>query len=1098
MTAPGSDGSFDAPGSRSMSRSVWGRTLACLGVLLFPAIAGAGDAPDLTREPTLYLVGYAHLDTQWRWEYPATILEYLPATLHDNFALFEKYPHYVFNFSGANRYRLMKEYYPADFERMKGYVRAGRWFPAGSSMEEGDVNSPSAESIMRQVLYGSRWFRRELGTTSAEFMLPDSFGFPASLPSILAHMGIRGFSTQKLSWGSAVGTPFNVGLWKGPDGATVIAAFNPGSYSADILWDLRDSKAPEGVRGFVDWPARVRGNGERGGLFADYHYYGTGDTGGAPRESSVARVESMVTGQVTGEAGPLRIVSSTAEQMFLDIRPDQIAALPRYKGELELTEHSAGSLTSQAYQKRWNHGNELLADAAERASVAAMGLGGRAYPQRRLENAWTLVMGGQFHDTAAGTATPKAYEYAWNDEVVAMNQFASVLTSATEGVVASMDTRASGTAIVVYNPLNVDREDIVEASIPDAGPVRVFAPDGKEVPSQRSGANLVFLARVPSVGYAVYDVRPGRAASGSSLSASVSSLANDRYAIRIDANGDIAGIFDKSLKQELLAAPLRLAIQSETPREWPAWNMDWDDRQKPPRAYVQGPATVRVVESGPARAAVEIIRQTEGSTFVQTVRLAAGGAGNRVEITNAIAWKTPAASLKATFPFTASNPEATYNWEVGTIRRGNNEPRRYEVASHQWIDLTDRGGSHGVTVLTGAKYGSDKPDDQTVRLTLLYTPGLGDGSSSYSDQTSQDWGKHSFVYGLAAHAGTKPADWQALRLEQPPIAFETPQHDGVLGKTFSLLRVSHPRVRVLALKKAEESDEVIVRLVELDGNRAENVRLDFAGPVTGAREVNGQEMPVGKATVERGVLVTSLGPFQLKTFAVTFAVSTKPRPRPRSQSVALPFDLSMASRDGVASKGPALPAEMLPRTIEDGAATFELADPAGANAVVARGQTVALPEWTRRVHILAAAEGDRRVSFQIGGERVEAGLQDWRGYAGQWDNRLWEKRVEMLPPRADAPPNAPQRTARVIAFAGLEPAFIKRAPIAWFASHHHDASGANVPYAYSYLFAYSFAVPAGASTLTLPDDDKVRVLAVTATDEGAPVQPAQPLYDTFP
>ena len=196
--------------------------------------------PDLTQQPTLYVVGYAHLDTQWRWEYPQVIREYLPKTMHDNFALFEKYPHYVFNFSGANRYRLMKEYWPEDYAKLKQYVAAGRWFPAGSSMEEGDVNSPSAESIIRQILYGSQYFRREFGKTSAEYMLPDCFGFPASLPSILAHMGIRGFSTQKLTWGSAarvggpgsientpVGIPFNVGFWEGPDGRGVIAAFNP-------------------------------------------------------------------------------------------------------------------------------------------------------------------------------------------------------------------------------------------------------------------------------------------------------------------------------------------------------------------------------------------------------------------------------------------------------------------------------------------------------------------------------------------------------------------------------------------------------------------------------------------------------------------------------------------------------------------------------------------------------------------------------------------------------------------------------------------------------------------------------------------------------
>src|SRR5687768_7359243 len=158
---------------------------------------------DLSKEPTLYVVAYAHLDTQWRWEYPRVINEYIPKTMHDNFALFEKYPHYVFNFSGSNRYRMMKEYWPADYARVKRYVAAGRWFPAGSSVEESDVNVPSAESIIRQILYGNRFFQREFGKTSAEYMLPDSFGFPASLPSILAHAGIKGFSTQKLTWNSA-------------------------------------------------------------------------------------------------------------------------------------------------------------------------------------------------------------------------------------------------------------------------------------------------------------------------------------------------------------------------------------------------------------------------------------------------------------------------------------------------------------------------------------------------------------------------------------------------------------------------------------------------------------------------------------------------------------------------------------------------------------------------------------------------------------------------------------------------------------------------------------------------------------------------------
>src|SRR5262249_20320565 len=246
-----------------------------------------------------------------------------------------------------------------------------------------------------------------------------------------------------------------------------------------IRYDLTSSDPSNASRGYIDWPKRVDRNGQVSGLFTDYHYYGTGDTGGSPGESSVALADQMA----TRAHAPLRIVSGTAEQMFLDLQRNSMSRLPRYRGDLELTNHSAGSLTSQAYQKRWNHANELLADAAERASIAAMWLGARAYPQQRLNDAWTLVMGGQFHDIAAGTATPKAYEYSWNDDVIAMNQFAAVMTSASEGIIAGLDTRARGTAVVVYNPLSIEREDVVEAQL-DLAATRVIDPSGKSVPAQ--------------------------------------------------------------------------------------------------------------------------------------------------------------------------------------------------------------------------------------------------------------------------------------------------------------------------------------------------------------------------------------------------------------------------------------------------------------------------------------------------------------------------------------------------------------------------------------------------------------------------------------
>ena len=1152
---------------------------------------------DLSKQPTLYIVGYAHLDTQWRWEYPQSIQEYLSKTLRNNFMLFDKYPHYVFNFTGANRYRLMKEYFPTDFVKLKQYVAAGRWFPAGSSMEEGDVNSPTAEAIIRQILYGNNFFRREFGTASHEYMLPDCFGFPASLPSILHHAGVKGFSTQKLSaaWQPAPhvggpdspektpdGIPFNVGIWEGTDGSTVIAALNPLTYGSQVTYDLSKTPPPPPppdpnltqqenafrARSKEDWVKRIQINGDLTGVKTDYHYVGTGDIGGAPNETSVKLMEAIVTKSKTvipapparprewesdeepGAAqaapvqvgdGPIRVVWSKADQMFDDIlKCCKTDRMPHYKGDLELINHSAGSLSSEAYQKRWIRKNELLADAAERASIAAAWLGGRTYPIDRLNAAWTLVMGGHFHDILPGTATPKSFEFAWNDQIIASNQFASVLTSATNAVASAMETQTQGVPIVVYNPLNVEREDVVEAAVhfPNGTPtgVRVVGPDGKEVRAQLAGeaktfgvdgepssdqqphaVKVLFLAKVPSVAYAVFDIQPNESSSSASeLKASESSLENARYTVKLDQNGDVSSILDKKLNRELLSAPIRLAISTDNPEHWPAWNMDFADEQRAPRSYVGGSPKISVVENGPARVAVQIERDTEGSTFVQQVRLSAGDAGNRVEFVNAIDWNTKEANLKTTFPLSATNKMATYNWEVGTIQRPNEDERQFEVASHFWVDLTDQSGGFGATVLTDCKNASDKPNDNTVRLTLIRTPGTRGG---YTDQGTQDIGHHDIAYALAGHDGDwrqGQTDWQAYRLSDPLVAFESTKHSGSLGKQFSLVKINNNRVRMLALKRAEQTDEVVVRVVEIDGKAANNVHIHFASPVTAAREINGQEQPVGAATVQGGELVTSLGAYQPRSFAVKLGAAPRKVAAPQFAEVRLPYDSSVASIDGKPAsgcfdcnydrpsstpQGKALPAEMLPRKIDYAGVSFTLA-PAGGpkpNAVTTDGQTISLPpgNFNRLYLLTAAADGDQNTAFRIGNNSVPLKIEEWTGFVGQWDDRIWKTAEEELPPRPGTQGATRLRLNEYAEMVGLKPAFIKRADIGWFASHRHDSAAANEAYRYSYLFVYPIDLPAGAKTLTLPRNPNVHILAATVAKESSQAWPAQPLYDTL-
>jgi alpha-mannosidase len=1176
---------------RLFPKSFW---IAQLIALAWIAPAQTMKAPDITKQPTLYVVPYAHLDTQWRWEYPQVISEYLLKTMRVNFDYIDKYPHYVFNWSGSNRYRLMKEYYPSDYERLKQYVAKGNWYPAGSSVEEGDVNLPSAESIIRQVLYGNTYFRKEFGKSSAEYMLPDCFGFPASLPTILAHAGVKGFSTQKLSaaWQPAPliggpdspektpeGIPFNVGLWEGPDGETVLAALNPGGYGSQIYTDLSKSPPPRPAptpgsnprrrpAPETDWPKRIDIDGRATGVFADYHYIGTGDIGGAVDEESVKLLEATVT---HGEAvlpdltmrpdatdanaaatsqpvrmgdGPVTVISASADQMFLDIKPDMQSRMPTYKGDLELINHSAGSLTSQAYHKHWNRRNEILADAAEKASVAAAWMGGRAYPQQRLNDAWTLVMGGQFHDIGAGTATPRSYEFSQNDDVIALNQFADVLTSATQSVASALDTQVAGMPVVVYNPLNVAREDVVEAGMPFPGEapkaIRVFGPDGREVPAQISNGKMLFLAKTPSMGYAVYDVRRAQTpALSAELKVSKSELENARYRISINADGDVTNIFDKSLNKELLAGPMRLAISNDAPRQWPAWNMDFDQEQAAPRAYVGGPAKIRVVENGPVRVAVEISREGEGSKFVETIRLSAGDSGNRVEFSHSIDWRTLSANLKAVFPLSATNKVATYNWEIGTIQRPSATERQFEVASHHWVDQTDASGSYGTTILTGDKNGSDKRNDSTIRLTLLRSPGAASQMrGAYTDQFNQDWGHHEILFGIAGHAGDwrqGKTDWQAYRLSTPLIAFETEKHAGKLGRDFSLLGVDNSNIRVLALKKAELSDEVIVRLVELDGKPTPQVRVRFAGPIQAAREVNGQELPVGPATVVDGALETSFKPYQPRTFALQLSPSSVRTTGIESQPVALKYDLAAASEDdtkstgGFDKQGNSLPAEMLPAQLNLNGVEFRLA-PAGAgkpDALVAKGQVIDLPAGNfNKVYVLAAsARGDQNAVFHVGDHPVNLTIEDWGGFIGQWDTRMWNPRPDsvteggghfsqtpahQVPLRKDWATSANHATWDLKSrgtpdwsprypedYLGLRPGYIKPAPLAWYASHHHTPEGLNQPYAYSYLFAYAMDLPTNARTLTLPAVDGIRIMAISVAKEEPKLIPAQPLYDTL-
>jgi alpha-mannosidase len=1035
---------------------------------------------DISKEKVLYTIGYAHLDTEWNWDYPTTINQYIRNTMEDNFKLFEKYPDYVFNFTGSRRYKMMKEYYPESYKKVIGYIKDGRWYVSGSSVDEGEVNISSSESVIRQVLYGNLYFKREFNKESVDYMLPDCFGFVATMPSVWSHAGLLGFSTQKLTWRSSNGVPFNVGLWEGPDGKSIIASLNATDYTGRVVPRLdRDTT----------WNARLQSDINRYDLSFDYRYYGTGDVGGAPREEDVKNA----VGSINKSDSKFKVVLTSSDQMYKDITPEIRSKLPTYSGDLLLIEHSAGSMTSETYMKRANRKNEALSKSAEQLASIADWMGGASYPFNKLNNSWELVLGSQFHDILPGTSIPKAYEYAWNDEFIAMNGFSEVLKNSVGAISHGLNTQTEGKAIVVYNPVAVEREDVVNVELTYAKlpvNIKVFDKSGNEVPSQiiSSAGNkisAIFIAKLPSVSLSVFDIRETtEKPAASALSVTDQTLENSYLKVRLDANGDIASIFDKLAAKEVLSKPATLDFQQERPSQWPSWNMDWNDRKNPPFDYLNKNVSVKIVEQGPVRVALAVTKKGQNSEITQVISLAAGEAGRVVEVKNEIDWQSKEVSLKAAFPTTVVNEYATYSLNTAAVKRLTNSDVKFEVPGRQWIDITDRSNSYGVSILEDCKYGSDKPDNSTLRLTLMYTP----KANSFVYQGTQDWGIQNVKYGIYPHSGDwayAKSPWRGYFLNNPLIAFETSKHPGDIGKEISLIKVSTPQVDVMALKKAEESSYYIVRVNELYGKEAKSVSVSFPGKIVDAYEVNGQEIKTGPADFRNGNLNFDMTRFLIRTFAVKFENPTQSSSKPMQASVELPFNedgISFDTKrsDGSIINGLTIPAEMIPTEVVSEDIQFKIGNHADGqnNILSANGQKLTLPAGDyNKLYVLAAATEDTKGDIKAGKQVNQINFQNWTGYVGQHYNRvLYFNDLKV---------------------ASITSAFTKRDNIAWFASHRHKPDG-NDTYQYSYLFKYEITLPKGTRSVTLPANSKIKIFAVTvANNRNEDVMPLQLLYDDF-
>ncbi len=714
----------------------------------------------------------------------------------------DEYPDYRFACSQPAQYAWMKASYPDIFEGIRQKVAAGQWEPVGSMWVEADCNLPSGEALVRQFLHGKRFFMQEFGYETKELWLPDVFGYPASLPQLIAASGGEFFLTQKLSWNDTNKPAHHTFLWEGIDGTRIFTHFPPAdTYNGDF-------SAGQIVRSAADFKDQDRSA-------RSLYLYGWGDGGGGPEPDmieSAHRLRNL-------EGAPRVELTKAAE--FFAAASKEAHDLTTWVGELYFELHR-GTYTSQSRTKRLNRRAEQALREAEIWSVAA-----GAYPAAELDAAWKQLLINQFHDILPGSSIDWVYEDAERDLARVVEVAGGITTGAQAKLAGS-----GGENVVVFNVNSHPRLEVVDLG------------------------DRLRLVETPACGWAVQSDASVTREQAVVVADGV--MENDKLLVRWDKRGLLTSIWDKEAGREVLAPGASgnvLQLHDDNPKQWDAWDIDIDYLKREPVNLVELSAQ-QVEVPGGLRGAVRFTREFGRSRFSQRMVLDAGSRVLRFECD--VDWHEEHKLLKVAFPVAVHSPRATYEIQFGHVERTTHtntswDQARFEVCGHRWADLGEAG--YGVALLNDCKYGYDIRGS-VMRLSLLRSP-------THPDPTA-DRGGHRFTYALMPHAGDFREAGVIAAAEDLNAPLRIVYGDVPAGSSRSLVEVDMPQVVVEAIKQAEDSDAVIVRLYEAWGGRCKT-RVRTTLPATRAFLCDLLERNLEEVDARDGVVELDLTPFKILT-----------------------------------------------------------------------------------------------------------------------------------------------------------------------------------------------------------------------------------------
>lgn len=805
---------------------------------------------EVGQRPVILATGHAHMDVAWLWPLWRThqkVAHTVATALH----LMERYPEYHFSMSQPQTYAFLKKDDPQLYERLRQRVAEGRFEPVGAMWVEPDCNVTGGESLARQVIHGMRFFEEEFGHIAHVVWLPDVFGYSAALPQIMRLAGIECFMTTKISWNQFNRMPVDTFRWRGIDGSEVLAHFvtatadqpKPNPTEAQF-YTYNGDMTPAQVYGTWNHYRQKAVNDEV------LYIYGYGDGGGGPTEEmlELARVMADLPGFPVVRPGRV-------EQYFQRVRERvwNNPQLPTWVGELYL-EYHRGTYTSQARVKHNNRQAELLLREAEWLNAWAVSNGAPSR-QAELDAAWQTTLLNQFHDILPGSSVPLVY-------VESEQQFAGVHAAATEVREAAALTLHDGAqpTLAAVNSLPWERAECIALPL-SAGEAPPVVAAASQVVEELDGAKLLLVeANVPAYGYAPLPAAGSPGAAAPAFVARRDYLASDEFRIEFNANGEIGSLYDARYGREIIADGAtgnQLVLYEDRPMFWEAWDIDAFYPEKP--YPLHDVSEWRVVEEGPLRASIEIVRRFNQSAIRQRVSLWRNS--RRIDFTTEVDWQERQSLLRVLFPLRLNAARATCEIQFGAVERPTHQNTswdwaRFEVCAHRWVDLSE--GGYGVALLNNGKYGHSLLHS-TLGISLL--------KSAVHPDPEADRGLHRFTYSLLPHTG----DWRDGQVTRRAYELNAPLRPlrvaGDMTQPSSFLSVENDHVIVETVKTAMDGDGLIVRMYEAHNQRGQ-VKLHFGRPVKSAVEVNLLEQEVGPATVEGGSVSCAIRPFEIKTLRI--------------------------------------------------------------------------------------------------------------------------------------------------------------------------------------------------------------------------------------